>query len=83
MASLGLVQSRSLIALQNLITVLPEERWGGASGWNTIWTSLFSHCTANCSDLSALVGAVQALAEKLQDTEVSKTKSKVFLAIVN
>ena len=70
--SLSLVQSRSLTALQNLLTVLPLDRWGGGRGDGcglvSIWTSLFTHCS-HCSDAGALTGVLQVVAEKMTESE--------------
>ena len=69
-----MVQSRSLIALQNLLTVLPQDRWGGGRGdgcgMGTIWTSLFAH-SSQCSDVSALTGVLLVVAMKMTEKESS------------
>ena len=68
--SLSVVQSRSLVALQNLLTVLPLERWGSGRGLPTMWTSLFAHCS-HCTDVNALAGVLQVIAEKMTESEAS------------
>ena len=65
-----MVHSRSLVALQNLLTVLPLDRWGSGRGLSTMWTALYANC-GHCADVFALTGVLQVIAEKMTENEVN------------
>ena len=62
---LSSVQSSALIALQNLISSLPVESWGGADNVVILWHSLFNLPEGYTDDTFPVVGVLLVLARKM------------------
>ena len=59
--SLETVQLRSFLTLQNLISALPPEAWGGSDNLATVWMTLCALPVAG----EHIIGVQRALADKL------------------